>query len=90
MYARSVMETRKRNRKQNVVVRLDRQTIQEAKIIAARRSMSIGDLLAQQIEILVRKEEAYARAQRQALIFLDRGFHLGGAIPKRREVTHER
>ncbi|MGA8367208.1 MAG: hypothetical protein WB716_07825 [Candidatus Acidiferrales bacterium] len=84
------MATTKSNGKQNVTVSLDRQTIQRAKIIAARRSTSISGLLAHQIEILVDEEEAYERAERQALNLLDQGFHLGGVVRASRDELHER
>ncbi|PYU48966.1 MAG: hypothetical protein DMG48_18285 [Acidobacteria bacterium] len=76
--------------KQNVTISLDRQTIRKAKIVAARRETSISGLLAQQLEILVGEEEAYERAERQAVELLDKGFHLGGAAPACREELHER
>ena len=76
--------------KQNVTISLDRQTIRKAKIVAARRSTSISGLLARQIEILIGEEEAYERAERQALILLDQGFHLDGEIRASRDELHER
>jgi hypothetical protein len=76
--------------KQNVTVSLDREIIQKAKIVAARRSTSISGLLAQQIEILVGEEEAYERAERQAMALLEQGFHLGGKIMASRDELHER
>jgi len=82
--------TIKNNGRQNLTVSLDPQTIQKAKIIAARRSTSISGLVACQIEILVGEEEAYERAQRQASTLLDQGFHLGGVIRVSRDELHER
>jgi hypothetical protein len=76
--------------KQNLTVSLDRKTIQKAKILAARRSTSISGLLAQQIEALVGEEEAYERAERQAMALLQRGFHLGGVIRVTRDELHDR
>ena len=84
------MSSAKKNGKQNVTISLDRKTIQKAKICAARRSTSIRGLLAHQIEILVGEEEAYEQAERQAMILLDQGFHLGGAIRFGRNELHER
>ena len=84
------MATTKDNRKQNLTISLERQIIQKAKIVAARRSTSISGLLARQIEILVGEEEAYERAERQAKAVLDQGFHLGGAIRVSRDELHER
>jgi hypothetical protein len=38
----------------------------------------------------VGEEEAYERAERQAVALLERGFHLGGSAPVSREELHER
>ena len=84
------MPNREKTDKQNLTICLDRETIRLAKILAARRSTSISGLLARQIEILVGEEEAYERAQRQALSLLDQGFHLGGVIRATRDEWHER
>jgi hypothetical protein len=84
------MASTKNKGRQNLTVSLDRQTIQKAKIIAARRSTSISGLIARQIEVLVGEEEAYERAERQALNLLDQGFHLGGVIRVSRDEVHER
>ena len=84
------MANAKDNRKQNLTISLDRQTIRMAKILAARRSTSISGLLARQIEILVGEQEAYERAERQAMSLLDQGFHLGGVIRASRNELHER
>jgi hypothetical protein len=84
------MANAKDNGKQNLTISLDRQTIRMAKILAARRSTSISGLLARQIEILVGEQEAYERAERQAMSLLDQGFHLGGIIRASRDELHER
>jgi hypothetical protein len=76
--------------KQNLTVSLPQHTIRKAKILAARRGSSISGLLAEQIEILVGEEEAYERAERQARMLLDQGFHLGGVIRASRDEWHER
>ena len=84
------MATTKTDGKQNLTISLDRKAIQKAKIIAARRSTSISGLLAHQIELLIGEEEAYERAERQAMTLLDHGFHLGGVIRVSRDELHER
>lgn len=84
------MATSKDHGKQNLTISLDREAIRKAKIVAARRSTSISGLLARQIEILIGEEEAYERAERQAMTLLDQGFHLGGARPASRDELHER
>jgi hypothetical protein len=76
--------------KQNVTISLTRQTLQKVRVLAARRSTSISGLLAEQVDILVGEEEAYERAQRQAMTLLDQGFHMGGVIRASRDELHER
>lgn len=76
--------------RQNLTISLTRQTLQKARVIAARRATSISGLVAEQIELLVGEEEAYARARRQAMALLDQGFHLGGVIRASRDEWHER
>ncbi len=78
------------NEKQNLTISLDRKTIRKARIVAAKRSTSISGLLARQIEILIGEEEAYERAERQAVSLLQQGFHLGGEIRATRDELHER
>ena len=78
------------SKKQNVPVSLTPQTIQKAKVLAAKRSTSISGLLAEQIDILVGAEEAYEQAKRTALALLEKGFHMGGVISASRAELHER
>jgi hypothetical protein len=75
--------------KQNITIKLDRKTIEQARILAARRATSISGLLTRQIEQMAEEESAYQRAERQALDLLDRGFHMGGVLPDR-DSLHER
>jgi predicted DNA-binding protein len=73
-----------------LTLRLSQQTIRKAKALAARRGRSLGSFVAEQIEILVGREEDYEDAERNALALLDQGFHLGGEIRARRDELHER
>lgn len=77
----------KRKNTQNITVRLDRDTIRRARILAARRDTSISGLLAKQIAALAEEEQTYQRAKRLALKLLEQGFHMGGGkLPKRSEL----
>jgi hypothetical protein len=84
------MPIAKNDGKQNLNIRLDRQPIQKAKILAAKHSISVSDLVARQIEILAGAEEAYERAERQAKSLLEKGLHLGGKIRANRDALHKR
>jgi hypothetical protein len=77
-------------RRQNLTGSLTPQTVQKAKILAAKRSTSISGLLAAQIEALVDADEAYEMAHRGALDLMERGFHMGGVHTTPRADLHER
>ena len=76
--------------KRNLTLSLEQKTIRRAKVLAAKQETSISKLLADQIEALVGEDEAYERAERQALALLEQGFHLGGVIRASRDELHER
>ena len=78
------------NKKQNITISLSPEIIRKAKVLAALRSTSISDLLAEQIETLVGDADAYERSQRAALNLLEAGFHFGGIITASRDELHER
>jgi len=66
--------------KQNITLRLSRQTIHKARILAAQRSTSISGLLTRQIEQLAEAEDDYERAMRRAMARMKEDFDLG-ALP---------
>jgi hypothetical protein len=76
--------------KQNITIRLSRQTIQKARVLAAQRSTSISGLLTSQIEQLANSEDEYERAMRGALALMKEGFDLGGTHKLDRDALHER
>jgi hypothetical protein len=76
--------------KQNITISVSPETVQKARMLAARRSTSISRLLAEQMEILVAADEAYTRSEPSALALLEEGFHLDGLITTSRDELHER
>jgi hypothetical protein len=84
------MERTRKTSRQRVTMIISPRTLQKARELAARRAMSLSELLAQQIEALVGQDEAYERAERQVMALLDTGFSLGGMIPGTRDEWHER
>jgi HSP90 family molecular chaperone len=76
--------------KRNITLRLSRQTIQKARVLAAKRSTSISGLLTSQIEQLAETEDDYDRAMKDAFTLMEKGFPMG-EIPKLdRDALHER
>jgi hypothetical protein len=84
------MRIKKKGGKQNVRIKLDRETIRKVKIIAARCSTSLSELVARRIELIFGEEESYGRSELQARELLRRGFHLGGGVGVRRDESHRR
>jgi predicted transcriptional regulator len=77
---------------QNVTITLKKDLLRKAKILAIERETSLSGLLAQTLEKLVAKEDAYDSAYRHHTALLERGFDLGtkGRISVTREVLHDR
>jgi len=53
--------------KRNLTIQLDEATIRHAKIVAARRGMSLSSLVAQQLDELAKADQRYERARAVAL-----------------------
>ena len=83
-------KNRRRSTKRNITVRLDREAIRQARILAARRESSISALLTERIQAMAEEEQTYQRAKRAALKLLEKGFHMGGGKPPARDELHER
>jgi post-segregation antitoxin (ccd killing protein) len=76
--------------KRNITVQLDDSTIQKARVVAARRSMSISRLVSEEIERTAAKDLSWKVAQKTALSQLAQPFHLGGGKLPSRDSLYER
>lgn len=76
--------------KQNITVSMDSSLLKQAKVLAARRKISISRLLAEDLRQQVQAARDFARARRQALALLDRKFALGGKRVTDRDSLHDR
>ena len=75
--------------KQNITLSLDKDLIQKAKVISAKRRSSISNMLSQVLQRIVESAEKYDVAKRKAISDLRTGYHLGGIITGSREL-HKR
>ena len=78
------------DQKQNITLRLSLETIQKARVLAAKRGTSISGLLTSQIEHLANSEDEYEKAMQRAIARMEKGFHLGGTHKLDRDALHER
>ena len=75
--------------KANITLKLDKELLRKARILAAEEGTSISALLAAKLEEAVRKRNDYDQAKRRSLARLVEGWDLGGRALSRDEV-HER
>lgn len=77
---------------QNITLSLPKEVLLKVKLMAVRRQTSVSGLLAQTLEGLVEKEEAYSHARRHHLDWLSHGVDLGtgGRASAGRDELHER
>ena len=76
--------------KTNITLKLDRDLLRRAKVIAAERDTSVSALLAEQLEKAVRERDGYEQAKSRALAILKKGFDLGYKAPASRDDLHDR
>jgi len=78
--------------KQNITLSIPKDVLLKIKLISVQRGTSVSGLLTQMLEQMVQQEDAYVRARRRHLQWLERGVDLGtgGQVLTRRDELHER
>ncbi|HZR65672.1 MAG TPA: DUF6364 family protein [Terriglobales bacterium] len=76
--------------KTNITLKLDRDLLRKARVLAAEKDTSVSALVTEQLEKAVREREGYEQAKRRALAILKKGFDLGYKPPASRDELHER
>ena len=71
-------------------MKLDRDLLRKAKILAAEKETSVSRLVAEQLERAVRDSEGYDQVKRRALARMKRASHLGYTPPASRDEFYER
>jgi len=74
----------------NITLTLDEATLQEARVLAAERGLSVSAFLRTELAGLVERKRGYASAKSKALARLKRGRSLGGGSLPSRDELHER
>ncbi len=77
---------------QDITLSIPKEILLQIRLLAVRRNTSVSRLLVEALERLVQQEEAYTRARRRHLDWLEQGVDLctGGCLQVRREDLHER
>jgi len=76
--------------KQNITLSLDKDLIQRAKVISAKRRSSVSNMLSQELQRIVESAESYEVSRKRAISNLRTGYHFGGIITASRDELHER
>ena len=77
--------------KQNITLSLEKDLIRKAKILAAKKDISISKLLSEELARLITGEDLYESARKRAIARLKKGVHLGGkTLPSRKELYERR
>jgi hypothetical protein len=74
----------------NLTLEIDDALLREARVLAARRGISLSRLAAEKLAELVREDRGYEAARRRAVKRLERGFALDWGPPVSRDQLHER
>jgi hypothetical protein len=85
-----LLNKRRKMMKQNITLSLNKDLIKKAKVLAAKKDVSVTKLLAEQLSRIVSEDDQYESSKRRALARLRKGLHLGGHILAKREELHER
>jgi hypothetical protein len=76
--------------KTNITLKVDRDLLRRARVLAAEKETSVSALVADQLEKAVREREGYEQAKQRALARLKKGYRLGYRPPASRDELYER
>lgn len=71
-------------------LKVDDELAEGARNIAARRGISVDELMGDLLETLVHRDRSYEMAKERALARLEQGYDLGWSPPASRHESHER
>ena len=76
--------------KSNITLKIDRELLRRARVLAAEEGTSISALVASQLDQVVHRRRLYERARRSALARLKTGYDLHWTPPQSRDELYER
>ena len=76
--------------KTNITIRVDEETAREAKVLAARRGTSLSQLVASQLQSMLKADLRFDKARSRALKRLRRGYDLHWTPPPDRGELYGR
>jgi hypothetical protein len=76
--------------KTEVILEVDAEVAEAARLLAVRRGVSLDQLLSEAMEILVCRATSYEAAKERALAQMEHGYDLGWTPPSSRDELHDR
>ena len=73
-----------------ITIRIDEETARQAKVLAAKRGTSLSQLVAKQLQDMLKADLRFDRARSRALKRLRRGYDLHWTPPAERDELHDR
>lgn len=74
----------------NITLSLDEEVLREARVLAAKKGLSVSALLRSELMRMVVQERKYVKARESAVRRLKRGYSLGGGPLPDRDELHDR
>lgn len=75
---------------QNITLSIPKHILQQAKLIAVRRNVSLSSMMSDYLAELVAQESEYEQAMRRSLTLMEQGLELNATYTWSREELHER
>jgi hypothetical protein len=75
---------------QNITLSVPKHILQQAKLIAVRRNVSLSSMMSDYLAELVAQESEYEQAMRRSLTLMEQGLELNATYTWSREELHER
>lgn len=76
----------KASSKVNITLKLDKDLVRRARVLAAEQGTSVSALLAAKLEEDLNRRASYEKAKKRALADMAKGWDLGGRPPTREEI----
>lgn len=74
----------------NVTIRIDEETVREAKVLAAKRGTSLSQLVASQLRAMLKADLRFDKTRGRALNRLRKGYDLQWKPPRDRGELYDR
>ncbi len=76
--------------KTNITLKVDAELAREARILAAKRGLSLSRMVSEELEQLVDHDRIFEQTRKRALRRLRQGYELAWRKPADRDELHER